>query len=232
MKSGYTHIVALIDRSYSMRSIWESVQVGLKSFINTQKAVNGKATLSLVVFDSLPQYKQNTHFGLSVNLGMEDVSHIDTVLDFVDLKQVDVNLDAYPPRGNTPLNDAWCETIDKVGSKLALMPEWERPEKVLFFTMTDGEENKSKKTEEEAKAKIDHQTNRYGWEFVLSGANQDTKKVARAYSIPTGNAMNFAATQDGVKTLLSHAGSSATTYRSASYQPGNFWGNNGAQESN
>ena len=47
-------------------------------------------------------------------------------------------------------------------------------EKVLFVIITDGEENSSRKySTAQIKERIEHQKEKYGWEFVFFGANMD-----------------------------------------------------------
>ena len=49
-----------------------------------------------------------------------------------------------------------------------------RAEKVIFVIITDGEENSSRKySAAQIKERIEHQKEKYGWEFVFFGANMD-----------------------------------------------------------
>ena len=99
------------------------------------------------------------------------------------------------PDARTALTESACKMIDEVGARLASKPEGERPEKVMFVIVTDGEENHSapEYTQERLAAKIKHQTEVYNWLFLYLGANQDAITVARNYGIDADKALTFAA---------------------------------------
>ena len=57
-------------------------------------------------------------------------------------------------------------------------------EKVLFVIITDGEENSSRKySTAQIKERIEHQKEKYGWEFVFFGANMDAVMEASKLGI-------------------------------------------------
>ena len=65
--------------------------------------------------------------------------------------------------------------------------------------LTDGLENASEKyTWKQVAAKIRHQTDIYGWEFLFLGANQDAIATAANLSIAANNASGFVADAAGV----------------------------------
>jgi hypothetical protein len=100
----------------------------------------------------------------------------------------------YQPNGGTALYDAMGYTIDSIGQRLNATPEYLRPNKVVFVVLTDGEENSSRRYSQMMIAdRIEHQRNRYAWEFVFLGANQDAILTARGLNIPQRAAMSFAA---------------------------------------
>lgn len=169
-----THIAVLLDRSGSMGAVKDETISGFNYFLKEQKAVGDNAFFTLVQFDS-----QST-----------DVVHeARPVRDVPDLNQ-----DTYQPRGSTPLLDALGETINSTGKTLAAIPEANRPDKVVFVVITDGEENASHKfTKTQVKEMIDHQTAKYNWQFVYLGANQDAFAEAGAVGISVANAADFAA---------------------------------------
>jgi Mg-chelatase subunit ChlD len=168
-----THIAVLLDRSGSMGAVKDETISGFNYFLKEQKAVGDNAFFTLVQFDS-----EST-----------DVVHeARPVRDVPDLNQ-----DTYQPRGSTPLLDALGETINSTGKTLAAIPEANRPDKVVFVVITDGEENASHKfTKAQVKEMIDHQTTKYNWQFVYLGANQDAFAEAGAVGIAMANAANYA----------------------------------------
>ncbi len=52
--------------------------------------------------------------------------------------------DKFVPRAGTPLLDAIGRGINDIESRIAGMPENERPAKVIFAIVTDGQENSSR----------------------------------------------------------------------------------------
>jgi len=97
------------------------------------------------------------------------------------------------PAGSTALVESACKMIDEVGARIATKPEEERPEKVMFVIVTDGEENASapEYTLEGLKAKIKKQTEEYNWVFLYLGADQDAISVAERYGIAASKAVYY-----------------------------------------
>ena len=119
MKKDYTHIVLLIDRSGSMNTIKEDMEGGIKTFIEGQKLEPGYCTVTAAQFDN----------NYEVIFSRVPISEIDEI--------------KIEPRGTTALIDSMCRLITEVGADLASLSEDERPDRVLFITITDGEENSS-----------------------------------------------------------------------------------------
>ena len=168
-----THIAVLLDRSGSMGDIKDDAIGGFNCFLKEQKAAGANATLTLVQFDT-----EST-----------DVVHESMPI----LEVPDLNHQTFQPRGGTPLLDALGQMIDSTGRALAAIPEANRPNKVVFVVITDGQENSSHQhTKASVKERIDHQSSHYNWQFVFLGANQDAFDEAGAVGIAMGNAANFA----------------------------------------
>ena len=168
-----THIAVLLDRSGSMGAVKDETISGFNYFLKEQKAAGANATLTLVQFDT-----EST-----------DVVHESMPI----LEVPDLNHQTFQPRGGTPLLDALGQTIDSTGRALAAIPEANRPNKVVFVVITDGQENSSHRhTKASVKERIDHQSSHYNWQFVFLGANQDAFDEAGAVGIAMGNAANFA----------------------------------------
>jgi hypothetical protein len=100
------------------------------------------------------------------------------------------------------LLDAVGKTILDVGYRLSGTREEERPAKVIFVIITDGMENSSREfTYDKVRELIQHQRDRYNWEFVFLGANMDSAKEAGNIGILQKNAYDFEATEVGVKQM-------------------------------
>jgi hypothetical protein len=165
-----------------MSSIQDATIKGLNDFIREQREVPGDGCWSLVQFDD--QYE--------VVYSQRD--------------QHDVPLltpRTFQPRGSTALIDAVCRTIDDTGRRLAATPEDERPSKVLMVIMTDGYENASHEfMTRDLNARVSHQRDKYSWQFLYLGANQDAIAEAAKYGIAKGAAMTYQATVQGTQSAF------------------------------
>lgn len=124
----------------------------------------------------------------------------------------------YNVRGCTALLDAVGKTIDSVGARLSETPEEERPEKVIFVIMTDGEENSSREYDlEKVKGMIEHQTNKYSWEFIFLGANIDAVGEATAMGMHGYSARQFSADSDGIARSMRYVDTYSRLSRNVSY---------------
>lgn len=176
-----TDITIILDRSGSMASIKADTIGGVNQFITDQQKIPGECCLTLVQFDSVnPQ---------------------EVVLDASPIADAKLLTDAtFQPRGNTPLYDAVGLGIVRCGERLSKTLESDRPNKVIFVIVTDGEENSSREyNRKRVFDLIDVQTTQFNWQFVYIGANHDALKAAAAINIPVMNAMNYAATGAGVQ---------------------------------
>jgi len=109
----------------------------------------------------------------------------------------------FVPRGGTPLFDAVGTVIDQLGDELRSLKESERPERVIVVVITDGEENTSTRySQEQVAGMVKHQQDKYSWNFIFLGANQDAVLTAAKFNIP----QQFAASYNS----LSAAATSAT----------------------
>ncbi|KAB2638369.1 MAG: hypothetical protein DVB25_07915 [Verrucomicrobia bacterium] len=100
----------------------------------------------------------------------------------------------YQPRGSTALLDAIGRTIDTIVRAHAATPEPEHPSKVIIAILTDGEENSSRKfSMADVNQRITHQTEKFEWEFLFLGANQDAIATAANMGIHAHNSATFVA---------------------------------------
>jgi uncharacterized protein YegL len=157
MKENYVNVCFIIDQSGSMYGSEADVIGGFQKVIDEQRAVKeGKCTVSMFKFEDRVE---ECFVGKDVN----EVGVLD-----------------YTPGGCTALNDAVCIAVDRIGEWLASMPESERPAKNMVVVITDGMENASRRyTHKDARERIQHQTDKYGWTFVYLGANITDATEAR-----------------------------------------------------
>lgn len=196
MKKDYTHICIVLDASGSMGSVESETKASFNNFMEEQKKLTGKVTVDVYQFSTT----------------------VKKIVDFKDISDVSDLMAEYRCSGWTALNDAIGMSIDEVGTKLASMDEDERPEKVLFMILTDGEENYSKEFTDtnEIKSKIDHQTNKYKWDFLYLGANQDAFTNGTSYGFSSNRCLNFSNNASGMSAVTSALNSYTTQYRSVS----------------
>ncbi len=166
----YTDITILLDRSGSMDSIKDKMESGFKEFIKEHRK-NPSTRMSLIQFNSTHRF---------------DPVFINRPISAVE----GLNL---KPEGGTPLIDAFVKTIDDTGERLKRMDSKDRPKRVLFLVITDGEENASfLHTKEDVKSRVKNQSDNYNWQFIYLGANQDAIAEAHKYGIQPYASVNFA----------------------------------------
>lgn len=205
-QAGYRHYILLIDRTGSMAAIREATEAGIARFVDEQRKIDGRATISLYEFDAY--YPGSEPAGVLPADYPRKEGFVTYLLNPHSL----VPLDAYPgyeldPRGNTPLWDAAGESVEREGAKLAALPEDERPDQVFVTIVTDGKENWSAKwSDEMVRALFRQQQDTYGWKFTYLGANQDAWEVAGSMGIPAAAAMSYASSQRGTSSVWQSTG--------------------------
>jgi hypothetical protein len=168
-KANKTEIVVILDASSSMNSCREGTITGFNKFLSEQKQVEGECNLSLIQFAGRGNYK--------VKIASQDVRSV-----------FPITYGDYIPNGNTALYDAVGRAIDDTGARLRNTPEWERPSNVVFFIVTDGEENDSvihgnRFNSSIIREKIEHQRAKYNWNFMYLGANHDAFAASKSLGI-------------------------------------------------
>lgn len=193
MKSDYTHITLVVDRSGSMSTCKVEAEGGINAFIKDQQAQPGEASLTLVQFDN--QYE--------------------TVYNGLPLRAIDHPY-VLEPRGFTALNDAVGRAIVDTGEFLSAIPEAARPGLVVFAIVTDGAENASRiYSRAQIRDMIKHQEEAYQWRFDYLGANQDAFAVAQTMGLTMDSALQYE-TQTSGSAYASLSGKTATMRHMAS----------------
>lgn len=168
MKPDKTELIIVLDRSGSMSSIKKDMEGGLKSLIEKQAAEPGECLVSVYQFDD----------------------RYEPVFEVVNAKKApQITL---TPRGSTALRDALGKTINAVGERLAKTLESDRPGLVILAVITDGFENASKEfTQPQVADLVKHQREKYGWQFVFLGAEQDAVLSGGNYGVAAGASMTY-----------------------------------------
>ncbi len=173
MQLDYTHVCVVLDASGSMESIKTEVQRSLVNFCAEQrkKAAQGeKIAVDLYQFEN-------------------EVSHL---AHNSTLEELERFVDRYECGACTALYDAVCQGIDELGAFFAALPEDKRPEDVLFVIVTDGYENASKRFKaSDVKTRIEHQRDKYSWNFVFLASGIDVERAAAEIGILADEAVAF-----------------------------------------
>ena len=195
MKENFTSINVVMDKSGSMGNLTDDTIGSFNTFLKEQKEFPGEAVFTLCTFNHESTF-------------VHDAEHIANVQD--------LNIDTYRPNGNTALLDALGQTIDRVGKNLAAMPEADRPSKVIFLVITDGEENSSRMFDrEQIKSMVEHQKSVYNWEFMFFGANVDAFTAGTSMGFAANNSIGYNATAAGTEVLYRGISSNVSNYRSS-----------------
>lgn len=172
-------IVCILDRSGSMSNLTADTIGGYNSFIEQQKAKEGTAEVTTVLFDD--QYEK-----ISNAVNLNDVPELTSA--------------QYYARGTTALLDAVGRTITEALSKMEGEKICPAKRSVLVMIMTDGYENASKEfTKAKVKALVDATTKEYNWNYIFIGANIDSAAEAGGIGIDRRHAANYAPTSKGVR---------------------------------
>ena len=182
MKKGLTEIIFVLDRSGSMGHLTGDTIGAYNAYLDEQKRFEGETRITTVLFDDKYELLYN---------GCE-------------LEKAYIDHEKYYVRGMTALYDALGKTILDVGRRLSQTPESERPEKIIFIITTDGYENASREfTRKKVKEMIEHQQNKYSWEFLFFGANIDSAETADSIGLSSDNAFDFEASPKGMHKMIS-----------------------------
>ena len=181
MKKNLTEIVFILDRSGSMAGLEDDTIGGFNSMIRKQKVEDGDALVSTVLFDN----------------------YTEVIHDRVDIQKIQpMTHNDYYVRGCTALLDAVGKAIHHIGNVHKYAREEDRPEKTLFVITTDGMENASREySYDRVKKMIQHEQEKYGWEFIFLGANIDAAREAARFGITEDRAVNYHADCQGTAVI-------------------------------
>lgn len=195
MDQSYTHISVILDRTGSMEPIRDDVIGGFNAFLKEQKQAPGKASLTLVQFDSQDPY---------------EVIH-----DFKAIAAVEpLTRETFVPRATTPLLDALGRGINDLESRLARMESADRPSRVVMVIITDGQENASREfRKEQITRMIRDRQEKDDWQFVFLSADLSAIQDAVEQGIRPASAMSFRKDKKGTTEAWKSVSSRVHDYR-------------------
>jgi uncharacterized protein YegL len=194
MKKKVTELVFILDKSGSMAGLEADTIGGYNAMLKKQQKAEGEAIVTTVLFDH----------------------NYELLHDRINVKGISpITEDHYEVGGTTALLDAIGFTVQKMINVQKKTTENERAEKVLFVITTDGMENASREyTTEKIKKMIQHQKEKYSWEFMFLGANIDAISTAAEFGIEEDFAVEYHADHIGTQLNYEAVSEAVTNIRS------------------
>lgn len=199
MKKNLTELVFILDKSGSMAGLENDTIGGFNSMLRKQKALDGECRITTVLFDNCYQLLH----------------------DRIDIRAVSpMTEEEYQVGGSTALLDAIGRTVHKLVSVQKNTAEEYRAENVMFVIITDGEENASREySPQKVKAMIEHEKEKYGWEFVFLGANIDAVETAGRFGIAPDRAVDYVPDGAGTELNFQMMSEAVATFRKTNAMP-------------
>ena len=199
MKKNLTELVFILDKSGSMSGLEKDTIGGFNSLLDQQRKVDGECVITTVLFDN----------------------RYELLHDRIDIRAVQpMTEQEYFVGGSTALLDAIGKTIHKIGTVQKNTAEDYRAEKVMFVIITDGEENASRcYSSMQIRQMIQHQKERYGWEFIFLGANIDAVETAGRFGIDADRAVDYVPDGEGTELNFRMMSETVATFRECGAVP-------------
>lgn len=196
--TGITEMVFVIDASGSMHGLEDDTIGGINSVLEENRALDGRANVSLVQFNNVSRVIINRRDIHKVkNLGRRD----------------------YRVGGCTALLDAMGDAISHTRMVQKILPAEYRAEHVMFVVVTDGLENASRKYSRTQVRQLVKKCQKKGWEFIFLGANIDSVAEAGALGIDAAHAADYLPDALGNQAAYRAVGSATVSIRSCGSLP-------------
>lgn len=184
------HDFILMDRSGSMRPLWEEALNSVNGYVKKLANDNVDTGVTLATFDKDDGKLQ-----------------FDVIRDRITPKTWASVTDADAvPRGMTPLNDAIGRTVSLANKGFNGTPY----DKVAIIIMTDGMENASEEYTHEAAKKLLDECRAKGWQVIFLGANFDNAAQATSYGNMRGQTVN--SSRRNLGQTMTHMASARASY--------------------
>ena len=203
MGNNITELVFILDRSGSMAGLESDTIGGFNALIEKQRKQSGECYVSTVLFNN--------------------VSHV--LHDRVKLTDIPKMTEAdYTVGGCTALIDAIGGAIHHIKNIHKYARPEDVPEHTMFVITTDGLENASHiYSSDKVKRMVEHEKEKYGWEFLFIGANIDSVETAKHFGIGADRAVNYHADSVGTAVLFDTVAETVSNVRAARPMAAN-WG--------
>jgi Mg-chelatase subunit ChlD len=192
MKKSKAALVFIVDRSGSMCSIAKDMQGAITSVLSDQKEkFKGDIDVTFVRFDT--EYEE-----VFSARSIQDISEDDLKIN---------------PRGGTALLDAMGQTLNTFERRFSETDKKDRPDKVLFLIITDGDENSSNEySKERVMGMIKTLERDHEWGFTFIGANQDAIRAGSSIGVSRSKSLNYDASALGVQDMSRSVSNFTSSY--------------------
>ncbi len=180
----------VLDKSGSMDIVRSATIDGFNEFLETQRAVGGRAELTLTMFDT-------QFYEVCRGVPLREVPRMST--------------SNYVPSGCTALYDAVARSIHIADEYLGRLST--RPDQILFVIMTDGLENASREFNQRRVFDMIRNREARGYEFVYLGANQDAYAEASHVGVAASNVRGWVHTDAGTRRMHQRLNERISAYR-------------------
>lgn len=199
MKKNLTELVFILDKSGSMSGLERDTIGGFNAMLGKQKEAAGESRITTVLFNS----------------------RYELLHDRIDIQAVSPMTEReYQVGGSTALLDAIGRTVNKLVNVQRSTAEEYRAGSVMFVIITDGEENASREySAQKVRAMIEHQREKYGWEFVFLGANIDAVETAGRFGISADRAVDYVPDSVGTELNFQMMSKAVTAFRTSKVIP-------------
>lgn len=171
MKKNLTELVFILDRSGSMYPLTEDTIGGFNSTLEEHKQGEGEVLVTTVLFNS-------------ESVILHDRKPIAEIAPITEKE--------YSASGCTALIDAMGSTIKHIAKIHKYAKPEDVPEHTIFVITTDGMENASCVfSAEEVRKLVEHEKQKYGWEFIFLASNIDAVQTAARYGIGESRSVNI-----------------------------------------
>lgn len=194
MNEKLTELVFILDRSGSMSGLESDTIGGFNGMIAKQKKEEGEALVSTILFDD----------------------EVKIIHDRCPLKSIKPMTEKdYYVGGCTALLDALGGAIHHISQIHKYAREEDRPSKTVFVITTDGLENASRKySRKDVRRMVQHEQEKYDWEFLFLGANMDAIAAAEDYGIREDHAVQYTCDSEGTALNFEAVGFAVESIRS------------------
>ena len=181
MKKGLTELVFILDMSGSMAGLTDDTIGGFNSILKEQASKDGDVLVTTYLFNN-------------------DSRMIHDRLPITRVPQM-TELD-YCASGCTALLDAMGDAIRHIAGIHRYARAEDVPDHTMFVITTDGMENASHRyTATQVKSMVEHEQEKYGWEFLFLAANIDAVETAARIGVSPDRAVNYMSDTIGTQVM-------------------------------